>query len=286
MRPYRSMLFVPANDPKKVAKALASAADCVILDLEDAVALSAKQAARSAVREILRDRGEREVYVRVNSFDTPFLYEDLTAVVPACPTGIMLPKAESVDQLKCVDWLIGQLERQVDMVRGVIGLVTLVETACGIERAAEISGGSERIKCLAFGAVDYTLDIGTKLSADGLELLHARSRVVVASRLGGREKPIDTVYPNFRDMAGLRVESELAKGLGYQGKMIIHPDQIDIVHQVFSPSAEELAYAARVVAAFEEAEKNGLAAIHLDGKMIDYPVMLRARQLLGVADLP
>jgi len=133
---------------------------------------------------------------------------------------------------------------------------------------------------MAFGAIDYTLDIGTKLSEKGHELFHARSQVVVASRMGGCARPIDTVYSDFRNADGLRRDSELALCLGYQGKMIIHPDQIDIVNETFSPSQEELAYARRVVKAFEDAEKNGVASVNLEGKMIDYPVVNRARQLL------
>lgn len=282
MKPYRSMLFVPATDSKKIRKALDSEADCVILDLEDAVALSEKSDARLYVRDILNERNKRDIYVRVNSIDTPFLYRDLTTIIPGCPTGIMLPKVEAAAQVKCVDWLINQLERESDITDGQIGLIVLVETAHGVIQAAEIAGSSKRIKCVAFGAVDYTLDIGTKLSEEGQELFYARSQVVVASRVAGCEKPIDTVYPNFKNADGLRRESTLAKSLGYQGKMIIHPGQIDIVHEIFSPSEDEITYAKKIIAAFEEAEKDGVASVNLDGKMIDYPVMLMAQQLLEI----
>ncbi len=280
MSPYRSMLFVPGNDVKKVAKALASAADCVILDLEDAVAISEKAAARNVVAQILKDRGERPVYVRVNAMDTPYLYDDLTTIIPVEPTGIMLPKAESADQITCVDWLIAQLERQEGLPSGLIDMVPLIETAAGVDRATEIAGAGARLASLAFGAIDFTLDIGTSLSGSGQELLYARSRVVLACRLGERQRPIDTVFPDFRNEQGHRAECEVARCLGYQGKMIIHPCQIDVVHDVFSPSPDEMLQARRVVEAFAEAERRGLAAVNLDGKMIDYPVMKRSRQLL------
>lgn len=280
MKPYRSMLFVPANDVRRVGKALTSNADCVILDLEDAVAVSEKQTARNAVCQVLKERGLRDIYVRVNSFDSTFLYHDLTTIVPLCPTGIMLPKAEFVEQIRISDWLISQLELTAGLSPGKIGLIALIETASGVINAPEIAGAAKRLQCLAFGAVDYVLDIGTNLSENGQELFYARSQVVAASRRGGCDKPIDTVYPNFRDEIGLERESKYARGLGFQGKMIIHPGQIDPVHRIFSPTPEEIAFAQRIVDAFEKAEKQGRASIDLEGKMIDYPVMKRARQLL------
>ncbi|MRR38990.1 CoA ester lyase, partial [bacterium] len=150
----------------------------------------------------------------------------------------------------------------------------------GVIRAAGIAGASGRTRCLAFGAIDYTLDIGTNLSDDGGEIFYARAHLVAASRAGGCEAPVDTVYPNFRDPEGLRRECRLARKLGFQGKMLIHPDQIGVTHEVFSPTAEEIAHARRVVEVFEKAEKEGVASVSLDGKMVDYPVFNRARNLL------
>lgn len=284
MKHYRSMLFVPATDLKKINKALASNADCVILDLEDAVALSEKEAAQIVVRDVLKGQQNRHVYVRVNSIDTPFIHRDLTTIIPSRPTGIMLPKVESADQIKCIDWLIGQLEREAKIPAGQTGMIPLIETGIGVIQAAAIAGACSRLKCLAFGAVDYTLDIGTKLSREGHELFYARAHIVAASRAGGCEQPIDTVHPDFRDPEGLQRECEFVRNLGFQGKMVIHPDQIGIVHEVFSPTQEEIAYAKKVVEAFETAEKQGIASINLDGKMIDYPVMKRARQLLEIGN--
>ncbi|MCX5818822.1 MAG: CoA ester lyase [Deltaproteobacteria bacterium] len=284
MKRYRSMLFVPGTDRKKIDKALASNADCIILDLEDAVALSEKESARIIVRDVLKERQNRHVYVRVNSIDTPFCYQDLTTIIQSRPTGIMPPKVESADHIKCIDWLIGQLEREAKMPAGQIEMVPIIETGSGVIHAAAIAGASSRLKCIAFGAVDYTLDIGTKLSREGHELFYARAHIVAASRAGGCEQPIDTVYPNFRDAEGLKRECEFVRNLGFQGKMVIHPDQVGIVHEVFSPTQEEIAYARKVVDAFEAAEKQGIASVNLDGKMIDYPVMKRAKQLLEIVN--
>jgi citrate lyase subunit beta / citryl-CoA lyase len=280
MKPYRSMLFVPVTDLRKVQKAFASDTDCVLLDLEDAVALSEKENARRLALEILREPHEKPVFVRVNGIDTPFLFRDLTTLIPGVPAGIMLPKAESPDQIRKVDWVIGQLERESGIPEGQVRLIPLVESGGGVIRAAEIAGASRRTRCLAFGAIDYTLDIGTNLSDDGAEIFYARTHLVAASRAGECGAPVDTVYPNFRDAEGLRRECRLARKLGFQGKMVIHPDQIGVVHEVFSPTAEEIAYASRIVEVFGKAEMEGVASVNLDGKMIDYPVFNRARNLL------
>ena len=280
MKPYRSMLFVPVTDPRKIQKAFASETDCVLLDLEDAVALSEKENARRTALEILREPHEKPVYVRVNGIDTPFLFRDLITLIPGRPAGIMLPKAESPDQIEKVDWMIGQLEKESGIPAGQVRMIPLVESGAGVIRAAAIAAASRRTRCMAFGAIDYTLDIGTNLSDDGGEIFYARTHLVAASRAGNCEAPVDTVFPKFRDSEGLYRECRLARKLGFQGKMCIHPDQIGVVHELFSPTAEEIAYARRVVEVFEKAEREGIAAVSLDGKMIDYPVFNRARNLL------
>ena len=280
MKPYRSMLFVPVTDSRKILKATASAADCLLLDLEDAVALSEKEKARGLALEILQGPREKPLYVRVNGIDTPWLFRDLITLIPGKPDGIMLPKAESPNQIEKVDWMIGQLERESSIPAREIRMIPLVESGTGVIHAAAIAGAGCRTRCLAFGAIDYTLDIGTSLSEDGSELFYARAQLVAASRASNCEAPVDTVYPNFRDAEGLRRECRLARKLGFQGKMLIHPDQIAIAHEVFSPSAEEIAHARRVVEVFEKAEREGIASVSLDGKMIDYPVFNRARNLL------
>lgn len=282
-RPLRSFLFAPATDLHKVDKALSLDADAVILDLEDAVAISEKTRARGLVVDILSRVTRQSIYVRVNGITTPWVVGDLMAVVGNRPAGIMLPKAECAEEVRHVDWLLGRLETEYALPEGGMELIPLVETARGITEARNIAGSCARVKRLAFGAVDYTLDMGIKLTGKGDELFYARSGLVVGSRAAGIEGPIDTVYVNLKDEAGLREECRLARTLGFSGKLVIHPAQIGPVNAAFSPDANEIQYAARVVRAFEEAEAAGVAGVQLEGKFIDYPVAAWARRVLSTA---
>lgn len=283
----RSMLFVPAVDQKKIDKALGLAVDCVILDLEDAVALSDKSRARHLVGDVLNASGTKCIYVRVNGVTTPFIVGDLAAIITGArlPNGIMLPKAESEEEVLRVDWLLGQLEEEAGLVRGQIDLLPLIETARGVVRVGEIAASCPRVKRTAFGAVDYTLDLGVSLSEEGEEFFYPRSRLVVASRAVGKEGPVDTVYPDIRDLRGLERESLLARKLGFQGKLAIHPAQIDVINEIFTPTRKEVEFAAQVARAFAVAEKAGVAAIRLDSKFIDYPVAAQATRILEKARL-
>jgi citrate lyase subunit beta/citryl-CoA lyase len=201
--------------------------------------------------------------------------------------GIILPKVETPDQLRSVDWLLSNLERQRGMEKRGVDLVPIIETALGVTNIRSIAASGGRTKRLAFGAGDYTLDLGMVWSRDEMELLPARSAVVMASRAAGIEPPFDTVWADLRDAEGFARSAERAAALGFQGKMCIHPDQIAVANAAFSPSAEQLAWAGRVVAAFDEAEAKGLASIQLDGQFIDYPIVQRARQVIarGVPDV-
>lgn len=281
--PLRSFLFVPANDTRKVEKAFASDADMVILDLEDAVAISEKAKARSLVVDVLSRERREGVCVRVNGIDTPWIAGDLMAVVGNRPEGIMLPKAESAEDIRKVDWLISQLEADYGISDKSVALFPLVETALGVDKAYEVAASSERIKKLAFGAVDFTLDLGVSLSKGGAELFFARSQLAIASRAAGIEGPIDTVFTRFKDEKALKEDCRVGRELGFTGKLVIHPAQIQAVHDAFSPEPGEITYASKVVRAFEKAESEGIAAIQLDGKFIDYPVVARARQTLSIA---
>lgn len=281
--PLRSFLFCPATDLRKVEKALSLDADAVILDLEDAVAVSEKVRARSLIGEALGAAGGKNVYVRVNGVNTPWIVGDFMAVVGNRPTGIMLPKAECAEEVRRADWLLGRLEIEYTMPREKIELIPLIETARGITEALSIASSCSRVRRLAFGAVDYTLDMGIKLTGSGEELFYARSRLAVASRAAGIEGPIDTVYVNLKDEAGLREECHVVRRLGFSGKLAIHPAQIAPVNEVFSPDPEEIKYAAKVVQAFEEAETTGVAAVQVDGRFVDYPVAAWARRILSLA---
>lgn len=281
----RSLLFAPGNVTRRVEKALGSAADAVILDLEDAVPISEKEMVRPVVAAALTQRRTTACYVRVNALDTGLTIDDLTAVVSAGLDGIMVPKVETPADLEKIDWYMGYLEKKSSLPPGAIDLIPLVESARGVENAQAIAGAVARVKRLCFGAVDYTADLGIDLTADGTEILYARARLVSASRSAGLEPPIDTVYPKIRDAEGLLEDTLRARRLGFQGKLIIHPEQIEPVNRIFTPSEEELAFARKVVSAFREAEAKGHAAITLEGgKFVDYPVVQNARRLLQLAE--
>jgi citrate lyase subunit beta/citryl-CoA lyase len=277
----RSFLFAPGNHARRVEKALTLPADAVILDLEDAVAISEKPATRELVVRVFDNPHHGKLYVRVNAYSTEWCYADVVAVAMSGVDGIILPKVESPDQLRSVDWLLSNLERDRGLPIGGIDLVPIIETAVGMSNVGAIAGSGSRTKRLAFGAGDYTLDLGMIWSQNEAELLPARSAVVMASRAAGIEPPLDTVWADLRDAEGFARSAGQAAALGFQGKMCIHPDQIAVTNAAFSPSAEQLAWAGRVVAAFIEAEAKGLASIQLDGQFIDYPIVQRARQVIA-----
>jgi citrate lyase subunit beta/citryl-CoA lyase len=280
----RSLLFAPGNVTRRVEKALQLNADAVILDLEDAVPLSEKSSARELVAQALQRPRNSLCYIRVNALTTGLTIDDLTAVISSQLDGIVLPKAEEAEDLRKVDWYLSYLEEKLSLPIGSIDLIPLVESAKGIRNVDAIAASVKRVQRLCFGSIDYAADIQVQLSAEKMELLYARSSLVNASAAAGLEPPIDTVYPEIRDIDGLRTDAITARGLGFQGKLLIHPDQIEPVNQIFSPSEEEIAYAKRIIAAFKQAEAAGLAAITLDeGKFIDYPVVRNAQRLLAVA---
>lgn len=281
----RSLLFAPGNVTRRVEKALSLEADAVILDLEDAVPLAEKVQARGLVADALQQPRSAHGYVRVNALSTGLTIDDIQAVMSPALDGIMLTKVEEAADLYKVDWLMGYLEGRLSLPKGSIDLIPLVENAKGIQNAYDIARAIPRVKRLCFGAIDYTADIGVKLTPDGGEIFYARSQLVNASRAAGLEPPIDTVYPDIKNPAGLERDTAIAVQLGFQGKLVIHPDQIAPVNRMFSPSKGDIAYAKKVVAAFEEAEAQGHAAITLEGgKFIDYPVVHNARRLLGLAE--
>jgi citrate lyase subunit beta/citryl-CoA lyase len=277
----RSFLFAPGNHARRVEKALTLPADAVILDLEDAVAISEKPATRELVVAAFGRARHGKLFVRVNAYSTEWCYADIVTVARAGLDGIILPKVESADQLRSADWLLSNLERERGLLVGGIDLMPIIETALGMTNVATVAGCGTRTKRLAFGAGDYTLDLGMVWTRDEGELLAARSAVVMASRAAGIEPPLDTVWAELRDAEGFARSAERAAALGFQGKMCIHPDQIAVTNAAFSPSEQQLAWAERVIATFEEAEVKGLASIQLDGQFIDYPIVQRARQVVA-----
>jgi citrate lyase subunit beta / citryl-CoA lyase len=277
----RSLLFAPGNHARRVEKALSLAADGVILDLEDAVAISEKVATRPIVVEAFNKPRTGKLYVRVNAMSTDWCYGDITAVVRSGLDGIILPKVEHAHELQTADWLIANLERQHELSVGQIDLIPIIETSLGISRLAQICGSGTRTRRLAFGAGDFTLDMGMVWSSSEAELQPFRSACVMESRAAGLEPPMDTVWADLRDPDGFVASATHAAALGFQGKMCIHPDQIAPCNAAFTPDEATVAQAKRVVAAFEKAEAEGLASIQLDGQFIDYPIVARARRLLA-----
>jgi citrate lyase subunit beta / citryl-CoA lyase len=280
MQPLRSFLFAPGNHARRVEKALSLDADAVILDLEDAVATAEKRATRDAVIAALVRPRRALLYVRVNAVDTEFCYGDLAAIVRPGLDGVVLPKVESAAGLATADWLLGQLEREQGLAPRTIDLVPIIETARGLNQIDAILAAGTRVKRVAFGAGDFTLDVNMAWSRGEAELAFARAKIVTASRAAGIEAPFDTVWVDLADEEGLEASARTALGFGFQGKMCIHPNQIVVVNRVFTPGEAEIAFAERVVAAFARAEAEGSAAIQLDGKFIDYPILYRAQRVL------
>jgi citrate lyase subunit beta/citryl-CoA lyase len=218
--------------------------------------------------------------VRVNALSTTWSYGDIEAVVVAGLDGIVLPKVESAADLLTAEWMIASLERARGLTPGAIDLMPIIETARGYVALESILRSGTRVKRVAFGAGDFTLDAGIRWTAEETELMSYRSQIVVHSRAAGLEPPIDTVWVDLRNAEGFERCVQHVKDLGFQGKMCIHPDQIPVVNQAFRPSEAELARARKMVAAFEEAERQGLAAIQVEGQFIDYPIVYAAQRVL------
>jgi citrate lyase subunit beta/citryl-CoA lyase len=276
-------LFVPATSLEKAEKAFASAADGVIVDLEDSVAVAEKPRARENAVLLLKQRRSTQVYLRVNTLSTPFCFDDLAAAASATLDGIVLPKAESASDLTTVDWVLAQWEAKAGKPVGSVAVLPILETARGIAAAAEIARASKRVQQLMFGAVDFALDLDVDIEDETGAVAHARFAVALASRQAGIAAPIDSVFTGIRDLDGLRAASTRARAMGFGGKACIHPAQIATINEVFSPSEAELARAREIVAAFDAAEAAGAAAVSVGGVMVDYPVVEKARRVLATA---
>lgn len=281
---FRSLLFAPGNHARRVEKALTLDADVVILDLEDAVAVSEKLATRPLVAEALQKPRARLGYIRVNAFDTPFCYADVQAVVQPGVDGIMLPKVESAMQVQCIDWLIRQLERERGLKEDSIDLLPIIETGKGVSALKSICAASPRVRRLSFGAGDYSLDVNLRWTRGEREMDHARATIAAESRAAGLEPPLDTVFIHLGELEALKASTELARDFGFQGKLCIHPEQVGVINAVFTPTDEEIEKSRRYVAAFEQAEAEGSASIQVDGYFIDYPIVERARRILAMAE--
>jgi citrate lyase subunit beta/citryl-CoA lyase len=260
--------------------------DSIIFDLEDAVSPDEKDAARILVSNLLGslDFNKREIIIRINSIGTPYWQKDLDAVIPRKPDAIMPTKVSSGDDVRAVSACIEKIEKENGLAPGKIGIVPLLETALGIENAFDIARSDKRVLALFLGAEDLTADLRCKRTRAGNEVLYARSRLVNAARAAGIEA-CDTPFAAIDDEDGLIADAELAKSLGYSGKAAISPRQISIINEIFSPSKEDIEYAQSVFRAIESAHAQGKGAVSLNGKMIDAPIVERARQVLEAAGL-
>jgi citrate lyase subunit beta/citryl-CoA lyase len=286
MRPVRSMLYVPGNSPGMLQHCPRFGADSVLLDLEDAVALSEKDAARDLVVEMLKslDFGSLVVTVRVNGADTEFFEEDLRAVVPLKPHAVRVPKCSGPEDVLLADRLIGAIEEEHGIEVGTVRIHAMLETAEGVVRAREIGGSCGRVSALTLGGQDLTADMGVSKTREGWELFVARSQVALAARSLGLEA-FDTVYADVEDHQGLYEETRRVVGLGFTGKAAIHPSQIEWIHRAFVPEEEEVRRARRIVEAARLAEAEGRGVVSVDGRMVDAPVVRRALHTLSLWEM-
>lgn len=281
----RSWIFIPGNQDKHLKKANSLEADAIIFDLEDAVSPSEKAIARLKVAESLQKTKETLNFVRVNALSTVHFLEDVDEVVSDSLAGIVLPKVEKKEDIVIAEYILGQSEEKYNLPPGSISIIPIIETAIGLHHAYEIVSASKRISRLAFGAEDFMLDLNIESRDEQVELLYTRSKLITASRAAGKEAPIDSVYTNFKEEKGLEKSAQIGRNLGFQGKLLIHPKQIEVVNQVFSPTEDEIKEAKRILEIYEESVAKGNGSIEVDGKMVDIPVAERAKKILSYASV-
>ena len=283
---HRSYLFAPGSNERLLGKLLDAGADAVIVDLEDAVAASEKSRARAAVVAWLEGpaaASDTPAFVRINQRAGVFDVEDVQAVCRPGLTGLMLPKVESAAAVAALEPTLAAAEASHGLDVGSIRLLPLIESAVGLTEAVAIGRASTRIDTFTFGAIDLMADLGASGPVDGEALAFARGHLVVAARVAGLAAPIDTVYPVLDDPDGFERAARAGARLGFFGKLLIHPSQIEITHRVLTPTPEAIAQAQGVIAAFESSLAQGAAALTVDGGFVDLPVVLAARRTLDIA---
>lgn len=283
----RSLLFCPANEPRKVARLSDSGADAVVLDLEDAVADSQKAAARLSAREALPTLKGGLRCVRVNAFETGLTAGDVAAVV--CPDldAIVLPKAETLQDMRRLDRLIAKAEERNAVAHGSVRVIAIVETCAGIAEAAAIAASGRRLLTLVFGSGDLGADLGLPTVRGDLTaaLAYGRAKIVYDARAAGLPAPLDGPFLRVRDQVALEADCVVSRSLGHRGRICIHPDQVAVVNRMFGPDPDEVLFARRVIDAFAEAERAGSASITVDGVFVDYPIVYKAERIVALAEL-
>ena len=280
----RSMLFFPGNSANMLLNADYLGSDSVILDLEDAVAQAEKDSARILVRNAILSLGfTKEVIVRINPLDSPYWEKDLEQIIPAKPDMIMPTKVSGADYVQTISKKIAQIEEKCGIEIGTVKLIPLIETALGVEKAFEIATADPRVKAIFLGGEDLTADMQCKRTKEGKEIFYARSRMVMAARAAGIDV-YDTPWTDVEDYDGLIEDAKFAKSLGFSGKSSISPRHVRFINEIFSPTEAEIQYAHDVFAAIEKGKAEGKGVVSLRGKMIDAPIVARARQVLETAE--
>lgn len=286
VRPRRSMLYMPGNNPNMLQNCCCLGADGLLLDLEDAVSPDCKDEARRLLAYFLRklDFGNTEVTVRINGTDTPWWRDDLKEIIPTRPHAVRLPKCEDPADIRELDSAILEIETAEGIPSGSIEIHAMIETAAAVERASEIARACPRVSAITLGGQDLAADIGVRRSKEGVEILYARSRVVIAARAAGIAC-FDTVFTDINDTEGLYREASLAAQLGFTGKAAIHPSQVRVINEAFRPEEQAIRHAEKVIAAAKEAKIKSIGVYAVDGNMVDGPVVRQALAVLAQAGI-
>lgn len=280
----RSSLYASGSSPAHLIQTQFYNQDCIVYDLEDSVSMEEKDAARILIYSLLQKHrpNGKQIIIRVNAIDSVFFAEDLEACVRLAPDAIRLPKVESADEVRNVDERVTAIEKAAGMPVGSVKLWCNIESYMGVLNAREIAKASPRIEAMAISAEDFTASMKAERTKEGWEIFHARNAVLMACREAGLDA-LDAVFSDFDDVTGLKADTEWGKRLGFDGKTLIHPKQVDAVNAVFTPSQKEINHALRVFDAIEEAGRNKKGAISLDGSMLDEAVVIRSRRTIALA---
>ncbi len=280
------MLYIPGNNPAMLQQGGVYGADSLLLDLEDAVAINQKDAARILVRNILKEMNfyDTEICVRVNHIDTPFGMEDLEEIIPLQPDAIRFPKTETPEELERLIKIIEDIEDKHGLPHDKMTLHVMIETALGVQNVFDIAKFSKRVDAITIGGQDLTADMNISSTKDGSGIDLARKMIVMAAK-ANKIDAIDTIFVDVSDDEGLRKETEYSKNIGFTGKAVINPRQIDIIHEVYQPTQEEIRKAYKIIKAFKKNKEAGIGVFSVDGKMVDAPVMARAAYVLELAEI-
>lgn len=283
-RARRTMLFSPANNPKMLVTAHLYGPDCVLFDLEDAVKYAEKDAARDLLAEVLKtvDYGKTEIFARINPLSTEFGEDDVRVLVPAGLRRMRLAMCEKPEQVKELDDLLTEVEKEHGIEVGSCKIQCSLETPLAVMNAVSIATASPRVTSISFGAEDFTRTLGAERTKEGKEIFMARSLVVMAAAIAGVDA-IDTVWSDLDDEEGFRNEVKTSANMGFAGKSCIHPSQVKIVHEIFTPTKEELEKSLEIVKAAEAADISKGGVITVNGKMVDIPVIAKAEKVVRLA---